>query len=53
MENFDRDAAEAAMARRDFIKLGTGAGVMMALDPRGASAQSAAGQPVSIDLHTH
>src|SRR5438309_1063500 len=53
MENFEPDAREAAIGRRDFIKLGAGAGVMMALDSRGAAAQGARAEPVSIDLHTH
>jgi aminocarboxymuconate-semialdehyde decarboxylase len=44
---------EDAIGRRDFIKLGTGAGVMMALGPRALAAQNAGGGPVSIDLHTH
>src|SRR4029077_3219188 len=53
MENSDLDAQATAIRRRDFIKLGASAGVMLALDPLGASAQSATGRPVSIDLHTH
>jgi aminocarboxymuconate-semialdehyde decarboxylase len=53
MKTFELDAREAAIGRRDFVKLGAGAGVLMALDPQGASAQSGTGRPVSIDLHTH
>jgi aminocarboxymuconate-semialdehyde decarboxylase len=53
MNHFEVDAQTAAIRRRDFIKLGAGAGVMMALDPLGASAQSTASRPISIDLHTH
>src|SRR5690349_2980343 len=53
MEKCELSAREFAIGRRDFIKLGAGAGMMMALDPRGASAQSATSGPVSIDLHTH
>jgi aminocarboxymuconate-semialdehyde decarboxylase len=53
MENLELDAQETTMGRRDFIKLGAGAGMIMSLDSLGASAQSTAGGPVSIDLHTH
>ena len=53
MENFEVEPPEAAIGRRDFIKLGAGAGALMALDINGASAQSKTGQPVSIDVHTH
>jgi len=53
MENLELEARENGIARRDFIKLSAGAGVMMALDPLGISAASPAEQPVSIDLHTH
>ena len=53
MNYFEVDAQTAAIRRRDFIKLGAGASVMMALDPLGASAQSTASRPISIDLHTH
>ena len=53
MNHFEVDAQTAAIRRRDFIKLGAGASVMMALDPLGASAQSTASRPISIDLHTH
>jgi hypothetical protein len=53
MDNTEFDAQAAGIPRRDFIKLGVGASAMIALDPLGGSAQSVAGQPVSIDLHTH
>lgn len=53
MENSEVDRRETAIGRRDFIKLGAGAGAMMALDISAASAQRRTGQPVSIDLHTH
>src|SRR5580693_3338216 len=53
MENLELEAREDGIARRDFMKLSTGAGVMMALDPLGISAESPTEQPVSIDLHTH
>jgi aminocarboxymuconate-semialdehyde decarboxylase len=53
MDNFEFNAQAATIPRRDFIKLGVGAGAMIALDPLGGSAQTAARQPVSIDLHTH
>jgi aminocarboxymuconate-semialdehyde decarboxylase len=53
MENLELEARENGIARRDFMKLSAGAGVMMALDPLGISAESPTEQPVSIDLHTH
>src|SRR5580693_3761804 len=53
MENLELEAREDGIARRDFMKLSAGAGVMMALDPLGISAESPTEQPVSIDLHTH
>jgi aminocarboxymuconate-semialdehyde decarboxylase len=44
-----------AVGRRQFIKLGAGAGAMMAtaLNAGEAAAQSGTSRPVSIDLHTH
>src|SRR5260370_22744747 len=53
MENSDLEAQAGAIRRRDFVKLGAGAGVMLALDPLGTLAQSATGRSGSIDLHTH
>ena len=53
MEKCELNAREAGIGRREFIKLGAGAGMIMALDVPGASAQSANGGPASIDLHTH
>lgn len=53
MDEFESDTQAARIPRRDFIKLGVGASAMIALDPLRGSAQSVAGQPVSIDLHTH
>ena len=53
MDTFEFDPQAATIPRRDFIKLGVGAGAMIALDPLGGSAQTAARKPVSIDLHTH
>lgn len=53
MNHFEPEAREAAIGRRDVIKLGAAAGVMMALDPHGTAAQDGSGRPVSIDLHTH
>jgi aminocarboxymuconate-semialdehyde decarboxylase len=53
MPTFECDAQGAPIPRREFIKLGVGAGAMTVLDlPRGP-AQSPARQAVSIDLHTH
>ena len=45
----------SAMRRRDFIKLGAGAGAMTmtAPDAGRAAAQTGTSRPVSIDLHTH
>jgi len=53
MEKCELNAREAGIGRREFMKLGAGAGMIMALDVPGASAQSANGGPASIDLHTH
>lgn len=53
MEDFERDEREGAIGRRDFVKLGAGAGAMMALDSNSLSAQGGTGRPVSIDVHTH
>jgi aminocarboxymuconate-semialdehyde decarboxylase len=53
MNRSELDTQEAAIGRRDFIKLGAGAGALMALDPQESSTQNGVVRPVSIDLHTH
>ena len=45
MENFEVEPPEAAIGRRDFIKLGAGAGALMALDINGASARAKRANP--------
>ena len=51
MDTFEFDPqAAATIPRRDFIKLGVGAGAMIALDPLGGSAQTGARQPPTADL---
>ena len=53
MEDLDLNVREGAIGRRDFVKLGAGTSLMMALDPHALAAQIATGGPVSIDVHTH
>jgi aminocarboxymuconate-semialdehyde decarboxylase len=53
MKGFEVGAKLPAIGRRDFIKLGAGAGAMMTLNARTGSAQSGTTRSGSIDAHTH
>ena len=63
MKNSTGPARRSAIGRRDFIKVGAGAGAMMSLlDADETAAQElpqwearpkAGNRPVSVDVHTH
>lgn len=53
MKSFESGVPRSAIGRRGFMKLGAGAGAMMALNAGRAPARGGTGRPVSIDLHAH
>jgi aminocarboxymuconate-semialdehyde decarboxylase len=53
MEGLEAGTRVARIGRRDFIKLGAGAGTMMALSSREATAESPSSQSSTIDVHSH
>jgi aminocarboxymuconate-semialdehyde decarboxylase len=53
MKGFGDGLGVSRMGRRNFVKLGAAAGAMIAFNARRARAQNGAGQPGSIDVHTH
>ena len=53
MRDLKSEVRNSAIGRRGFMKLGAGAGAMIAATFDRLAAQTASGQPASIDLHAH